>query len=394
MPNPFKYGTIVTGEDFADRKEELQLLTRELTSGQNILLYSPRRYGKTSLMMMVLKELQKQNIITALVDIYGCLSLSDFIGKLVEKTVVPAYSTVDSMMIFLKSALSGFTPEVTVNPDGSIKLSYRKEASQIAEKDLSEVLEASEKLAKTKNKRLVVVFDEFQEIVNLDGTRVEHLMRTVFQHHKLVTYVFMGSKRHLLEQMFNGANRPFYKFAKPFPLGKIPVKEFGNFIRAKFEKTKISIDSSIVDSILKFTEGHPYFTQELCHEIWNLSCDRGHVEEDDVERAKTNILRMQNDLFVRMWDEMTIPQRKLLVAISEERQISAIYSTSFIEKYGLISSSHVLRSVNQLMTEGIIERTNGDYSIPDIFLREWVIAKTTLDESRLHKPKRSDIPQS
>jgi hypothetical protein len=383
MPNPFKYGTIVTGEDFADRKEELQLLTRELTSGQNILLYSPRRYGKTSLMTMVLEKLQKQNIITALVDLYGCLSLSDFIGKLVEKTVVPAYSKVDTMMNFLKSALSGFTPEVTVNPDGSVKLSYRKEASRIAEKDLSEVLDSSEKLAETKNARLVVVFDEFQEITNLDGARIEHLMRTVFQHHRLVTYVFMGSKRHLLEEMFNDANRPFYKFAKPFPLGKIPRKEFGDFVKVKFEKTKISIDSSIVNSVLTFTEGHPYFTQELCHEIWNLSCDKGEVEAQDIEKAKINILRMQNDLFLRMWDKMTIPQRKLVAAIGGEHEVSAIYSNSFIEKYGLVSSSSVLRSVNQLTNEGTIEKTNGKYSLPDIFFREWVLAKTTSDESRL-----------
>jgi hypothetical protein len=383
MPNPFKYGTIVTGEDFADRREELQLLTRELTSGQNILLYSPRRYGKSSLMMMVLKELQKQNIITALVDLYGCLSLSDFIGKLVEKTVVPAYSTVDTMMNFLKSALSGFVPEVTVNPDGSVKLSYRKEAARIDERDLSEVLDASEKLAKAKNKRLVVVFDEFQEISNLDGPRIEHLMRTVFQHHRLVTYVFMGSKRHLLEQMFNGANRPFYKFAKSLALGKISPKEFASFIKAKFEKTKISIDSSIVNSILRFTEGHPHFTQELCHEMWNLSCDKGEVEEQDIEKAKTNILRMQNDFFLRTWDKMTIPQRKLVAAIGGEHEVSAIYSNSFIEKYGLISSSSVLRSVNQLTNEVTIEKTNGKYSLPDIFFREWVVAKTTLDESRL-----------
>jgi hypothetical protein len=385
MPNPFKYGVIVTGEDFADRKEELQLLTRELTSGHNVFLYSPRRYGKSSLIMMVLEELQKRNIMTARIDLLACLSISDFISELVQKTIVPAYSTVDSIVNFLKSTFSGFVPEIIVNPDGSIGLSYRKEASQIDEKKLPDLLNAPEKLAETKNKHLVVVFDEFQEIAALDGTRLERLMRTSFQHHKWVTYVFMGSKRHLLEQMFTGKDRPFHKFATPFPLGKIPAEEFGEFIIRKFENTKVKIGRHMIDAILKFTEGHPYFTQQFCHELWNLSCDKGYVDEGDFEKTNLNILRMNNDIFLEMWDKMTILQRRLLVAISEEGTISAIYSTSLIEKYKLISSSHVSRAVRQLIKEGTIEKINRSYLIPDIFFREWLKTKTTLGESRLHK---------
>lgn len=383
MPNPFKYGGIVTGEDFADREKELKLLIKELTSGQNILLYSPRRYGKSSLMMMVLELLQKKGVMTAFIDVYGCVSLSDLIDKLIEETVVSAYGTMDKIVNFLKSALSGFRAEVTINPDGSLKISYRREIAAAGEKQvLPKVLDAPEKLAKAKNKSLVVVFDEFQEITNLNGTLLENLMRTHFQHHKHVTYVFMGSKRHLMEQMFGDANRPFYRFAKPFPLGKIPIEKFEIFIQKKFKQAKIAVDPSIIGLILAFTDGHPYFTQQLCHEVWNIASERGRVPESDIEEAIAAILRMHNDLFIRIWDSLTVPQKKLLIGISVEGNISSAYSSSFINKYELISPSHVERAIDPLLKDGTIEKANGAYALSDIFFKEWIKTKTAIARAK------------
>jgi hypothetical protein len=379
MPNPFKYGGIVTGEDFADRKKELQYLIGELTSGQNILLYSPRRYGKSSLVTVTLHALQERGIMTAFIDLYGCISEADLVNKLIDKTVVPAYDTVDKMINFLKSAFSGLKPEVTVSTDGNIKVSFAKEVSTLKEKELSQVLDAPEKLAKAKGKRLVVVFDEFQEMANLDGSRLESLMRASFQHHKLTTYVFMGSKRHIIEEMFGNSNRPFYKFAIPFPLGNIATEEFKNFILAKFRETGITVETSLVDSVLALTQGHPYFTQELCHEIWNIACEKNVIQKSVIDQAIANILRIHNDLFIRMWDSMTIPQRKVLFALSLENTISSIYSVTLIQKYNLRSASHVRRAMNQLIKNGIVEKANSDYYVADIFFKEW-IKITTMEE--------------
>lgn len=378
MPNPFKYGMIVTDEDFADREKELKLLVKELTSGQNILLYSPRRYGKSSLMVMVLKLLQKRGTMTSMIDLYGCISLPDFIDKLVKETVVPAYRTTDKLINFLKSSLSGLRTDVTINPDGSTTVSFKKEIAGSGEKHiLREVLDAPEKLAKAKSKPLVLVFDEFQEITNFDGTRLENLMRTHFQQHENVTYVFMGSKRHIMEQMFGDVNRPFYKFAKPFPLGKIPVKEFKKFIQKKFKQTQIAISSSLVDVILAFTQGHPYSTQQLCHELWNIANGRKEVKKIDMEKAVATLLEIHNDLFVRIWDSMTVAQRKLLFGLAMEDEVSAVYSTSFIKKYDLVSASHAQRAIEPLLKDGTVVRVNDSYTFADIFFKEWLRAKAT-----------------
>ncbi|MGD0028743.1 MAG: ATP-binding protein [Candidatus Bathyarchaeia archaeon] len=374
MRNPFKYGTIVTGEDFADREKELKLLSKELTSGQHVLMYSPRRYGKSSLMIMVLQELKKKGIMTTFIDLYGCIFLSDLVDKIVKETVVPAYDKMDKIVNFLKSSLTGLRPVITVNPsDGSFDISYKKEVASAGEnKVLSEVLDAPEKLAIAKNKPLVVVFDEFQEIENFDGKDLENLMRTHFQHHKHVTYVFTGSKKHLMEQMFTDSKRPFFKFARLFPLGKIPKEEFKAFIEKKFENTKVLVTPSIVDAIMTFTDGHPFFTQQLCHEVWNIACEKGKAQKDDVSKAIESLTRIQSDLYIGMWDPLTLFQKKLLTGISMEDRKPAIFSASFIEKYELVSTSHVSRATGQLLKKGLVEKENGCYTLSDIFFKEWI----------------------
>lgn len=373
MTNPFKYGTIVTGDDFADREEELSLLIKELTNGQNIILFSPRRYGKTSLVSVALQKLSEQGALTAYVDVYGCLFLSEFVDNIIKATVIPAYDKLDKAVNFLKTSLSGLRPVITVNPlDGSFEVTYKKEIASSGEtKVLAEVLDAPEKLAIAKNKHLIMVFDEFQEVQNFNGYKIENLMRTYFQHHKHVTYVFIGSKKHLIQEVISTPNNPFFKFAKPFSLDKIPKEKFQVFILDKFKRTNINISASTINHLLDFTEGHPYFTQQLSHELWNIACEKGTVEESDLSKAIELILQTHNDVFVNKWEQLTIFKRKLLVGISHENY-PEIYSADFIEKYELSSSSHVTRAIKSLLEDETLEKIGAEYVLTDIIFREWI----------------------
>jgi AAA+ ATPase superfamily predicted ATPase len=374
MGNPFKYGTIVTEDNFADRQKETEQLVKDLTSGQNILLYSPRRYGKTSLIVRVLDILQSRDVITAFIDLYGIISVSDLIDKIIGETVVPTQGSLQKVGTSLRKWFSNLRPEITLNPDdGSISVSFKREAQVIGEeKVLSQVLDAPQKLAESKKKPVVVVFDEFQEITNMDGVKIEKTMRSHFQAHQNVAYVFCGSKKHIIEEIFGQERRPFYKFAKPFPLRKIPKEEFFKFISKKFKETDISIDSTIVESILSFTDGHPYFTQQLCHEIWNIANETKNVQEDNIMQAVKEILQRHSDYFIRIWDSLALTQRKLIVALAKEGKVASIYSSSFIEKYDLTSASHVKKAMDYFEKEGLVERTNGTYTISDVFLTEWL----------------------
>lgn len=373
LVNPFKYGKIVSGDDFADREKETKQLFGDLKSGQNILLYSPRRYGKTSLIFRTLDLLKKDGVMTSYVDVYGCLTASDLMDKIIQETIVPAQRTLQRIGDFLREQFSDLRPEVTLNTDGSVSVSFKKEVQvQGTEKVLPKILDAPEKLAETKKKQLVIAFDEFQEITGMDGLDLEKSMRSSFQRHKNVTYLFAGSKQHVMEEIFGQERRPFYKFAKPFPLEKIPIKQFATFVASKFKETGISISPAIVDSVLHFTQGHPYLTQQLCHELWNISSEQKEAKEEDISTALNTILSQHGDYFSKIWDSLASSQKKIMTAIAEETQVRNIYSTHFITKHALVSASHVKKALHYLEKEALVEHSDGVYYIEDIFLREWI----------------------
>jgi AAA+ ATPase superfamily predicted ATPase len=376
MANPFKYGKVVSGEDFADRTMETKQLVEDLRSGQNILLYSPRRYGKTSLIIRALDILRSQGVIIAYIDLFRCVTLSDLADKIVQEVVVQSQGKIDKIAEFFKDQISGVRPEFRLNSDGSIAVTLKKEIESMGpELILSKVLDVPEKVAENRQKRVVVAFDEFQEITSLNEGKnysIEKAMRSSFQVQKDVTFLFAGSKQHMLAEMFGKEKRPFYKFAKAFPIGKIPLEEFVEFILTKFKDTTIDVSKETVDKMLFFTQGHPYITQQLCHEVWNIANDHKKVEQTDVEKAIKVILTQHGDYFGKIWDSLKSNQKKLMVAIAQEGTAKNIYSVSFIEKYNLLSASHVKRSLNQLESEALLERSDEGYYIEDVFLREWV----------------------
>lgn len=373
MVNPFNYGKIVSGDSFADREQETKELFEDLKSGQNILLYSPRRYGKTSLVVRTLDLLRKDGAMTSYIDLYGCVTVSDLLDKIIQETIVPAQGTLQKIGDFFKEQLSDLRPELTLNSNGGVSVSIKKEAqAQGSEKVLPRILDTPEMLAESKKKHLILAFDEFQEISEMDGLELEKLMRSHFQKHKNVTYLFAGSKQHVMTEIFGQEKRPFYKFAKPFPLQKIPLPQFAAFITSKFKGTGISISSTVVDSVLGLTEGHPYLTQQLCHELWNICTERKEATNEDVKKALNIILAQHGDYFTEIWDSIAASQKKLMMAIAQEIKVQNIYSTSFIEKYTLISASHVKKALQYLEKEALIDHVAGFYYIEDVFLREWI----------------------
>ena len=135
---------------------------------------------------------------------------------------------------------------------------------------------AVDKEAGRQNKSAVVVLDEFQETANFDDDEIERKMRSVFQNHRNVSYIhiFMGSKTHLMRDIFNNPNRPFYKSGKHFPLGKIDHEELSLFAKKKFSDQGIVIDDNDLNSILNNTECRPYYFQMLCNVLWDVTVHR------------------------------------------------------------------------------------------------------------------------
>lgn len=212
---------------------------------------------------------------------------------------------------------------------------------------------------------MIVAFDEFQEIDVLDGVALEKLMRSKFQYHRNVVYLFMGSKRHLLQEIFSEEGRAFYKFGKPMTLGFIPKEEFAAFISRKFGEGGGSISEDAIECVLNVTGGHPYYTQQLCYGLWFIS--KNIKDASLVEKAIQEILVHEQVNYLKIWDELSILQRRLLIGLSREEHPN-IYSAGFIDKYKLRAPSRVQRALESLESKGIIDGNK----IIDIFFGEWL----------------------
>ena len=364
MQNPFIYGGIVTGENFVNREQELGELGRDLLSGKSVVLYSPRQMGKSSMVEELFSRLGKE-VYHARVDVSAVESRHALAKEIVETVVDSAYTKLDKLkkaVSELPDLLKGLRVNVVITPERNIRFEI---ARDIVSKELGEIFDFAENLARQKGKRMLLAFDEFQDISDLDGVAIEKLMRSKLQNHKNVTYIFMGSKRHMLMRMFNDESRPFYKFSKPMELRPIPNQEFKGFILNKFERGGGRISDEVVEAILDLTEGHPYYTQQLCHELWFIS--KKVMGKSPVQEAINKIIMHEKKNYLETMDRLTPLQRRFLRGLAAEDDVS-VFSSDFVGKYELKTHSHVQRLVKSLEEKGILD----EGKIPDVFFKEWL----------------------
>ncbi len=364
MPrNPFKYGKAVVGADFIDREEELKELTSDLLSGQSVIIYSHRRLGKSSLILESFRRMENESVITVYIDMYGVSSLKDLIEMIIRKTISQSYNKIEKVSKVAGEFLKSLRPKFYLE-EGQIGVEvYREETNQ---NTLGEALNFPQKVAEKKDQRVIMAFDEFQEITNLDGGEIEKTMRSAFQLHDDVSYLFAGSKTHLLKDIFEDGDRPFYNFGKIKTLGKIPRDKFAEGVKEKFENTERPISQPMIERIFDITEGHPYYTQQLCHELWYLSSEEP-LKEDMVKRAKENILQYRSDFYEEQWSSLSSKvQRRVLLALADG--VEDMYSEETIKEYQLKTSSHVQKAHKALKSKGLVK----DKTIVDLFFRSWI----------------------
>jgi hypothetical protein len=181
----------------------------------------------------------------------------------------------------------------------------------------------------------------------------------------------MGSKTHLMRDIFNNPNRPFYKSGKHFPLGKIDSNELGNFAAKKFKTTGINITERELKEIIEITECHPYYFQMLCHVLWEITRDDKAVKLGHIEDAVGILISRESSAYMAIWEGLTVKQKNLLVALMQENN-PEIYSRRFVEKHGLGAPSSLQKATKKLISMELIQRANGSYEITDLFFKRWI----------------------
>ena len=373
--NPFFFGEVVTGENFTDRVKEIERLTADLRGGHNIFLISPRRYGKTSLIINVLEHLKKENLLTFYIDLYKVASLRELLEAYAKGVADSCTTRVERFSEFIKDIFPRLRPKMIIGSDGapSIEVDIQLKDRELFD-SLEEVFDIPEKIAKKQKRNFVVVFDEFQEILSLDGERIEKMMRACFQHHHNVAYLFAGSKRHLIHNMVSDPNRAFYKLGDIMNLQKINPADMGAFLKKHFFKGHIEIADSIIDYILQISDNVPYNVQYLCHHLWNWCLEAKRVEKQDVIKVIDNIIAEQFVNYIALWDGLSLRQRLFLKAISKS-QGKPIFSKDFISENELGTSGSVQKSITLLKKKNIIDVDGKKIVFNDIFFKKWIKKK-------------------
>jgi uncharacterized protein len=373
--NPFTFGDLALDDAFTDREDELRELASDMRNGQNVLVFAPRRYGKSSLVLRAAQEAMRHKALVGYCDVMKTPTKERFAAALARTIYADIASPVDQAFERAAELFRGLRvrPTMEVDPsDGSLRFSFQATRRKADIDDTIErLLELLGELAAERKRRVVIVFDEFQEVVALDR-QFPNLMRAVFQTQPEVSHIYLGSKRHILERIFNDKNEPFWRSAKQLEIGMIAPAKFARFLDERFTASGKAIADDASDRLLAATAGHPYGTQELAYFVWELVPPGGRASVADVEEALTRVLRSEHNHFAQLWDDAPHPQRLLMLALADEPARS-IYSSDYHSRHELPATPTLQTALAGLTKKEIVGRNgSGEHCVIEPFFAEWL----------------------
>lgn len=357
--NPFKYGKIVEDDFFTDRVKELAVVKQFLDSENNLILISPRRFGKSSLIRKALVQLTRPYIV---IDLMKVLSAEDLAAQLLKG--VFRIHPIEK----LKHLMAHFRvlPTVSVNPvTEAIDVSFMPATQTSA--ILEDAFALVEKVS-TPEQRMIVVLDEFQEVNNI-AKGLDRQLRAIMQTQKGVNYVFMGSQESMMTEIFERKKSPFYHFGQLMHLQKIPREDFYNYISKRLperqdmtaEQRDAYMDTT-VNAILDFTRCHPYYTQQLSSAVYGLM-QYSDIFENVVELAISQQVTEHNLDFERLWLNLNMTDRKLMAVLAKQGQ-------SVVDAN--LRTSTAYSALQRLVKKGYVIKTE-TFEVEDPFFRQWIL---------------------
>lgn len=372
MTNPFEYGGVVGEEAFCNRKQEVADLLRAMQNSEKLFLYSERRFGKTSLVRLALQKLPEQEFLGAYVDLWPTDGEASFAAALAKAVTESLSTSAEKLLDTAKRFFGRLVPSLTADEEGKPVLKFDLQASAERAPELEEVLSAPARIAEQSGRRVVVVFDEFQQILEYESDLVERRLRSVIQNHRKVSYLFLGSRKHVIQKMFLDKARPLYRAAGHYPLKTIGVADWTPFIRKRFVDAGKPISDEQIRTLVGLTEGHPFYTQHLCHVLWDRCPESSPVTEDALHAAVKILLERESYGYTTLWDSLAANQKKLLRGLALERGVIKPFSGDFTRRYGLRSASNAQRAIEALLARDAIDRDNGSFVIADRFFKIWI----------------------
>ena len=372
MDNPFVIKAYQSKELFCDREKELQLMLRNCINHSDMTLISQRRMGKTGLILRLFDELGDTcpDIQTVYLDIFSSRNIDDFIKLLAEaslKAFRQKTSIGDKLVTFIKS----LRPQLSfdyITGEPQLQIAYQTaHEKEYTLRGLFDFLDSN-------GTRIVVAIDEFQQIRDYPEQNMEALLRTYVQQMRNLTFIFCGSKKHLMADIFANEKKPFYASTTCIALDKISEDSYARFIRRLFSEGQRTITDDALQFVLTWTRRHTYYTQQLCHTIYaNGSL---LIDLDEVKAACEQLMQQGEAVYLQYRQMLTDKQWDYLIAVAKEGSVNMITASDFLNRYKIGSPSASKRLADALCEKGLL---NADvtldgtaYSVGDVFLSHWM----------------------
>ena len=361
MENPFSYSDYVTGKAFCNREKEQKDLIYFAQNSQNVLLYSHRRMGKTSLLHQVIRALKKAKpaVKSVYIDLYGSLDENDFIDA-----ILTGLTQIESKLERILKQMAGLKVAGSIDPVTSLPTL----SASIKPKERPEYLEKALIIlaSYSKKQKLLVVFDEFQEVAKYSEEGFEKRLRKVIQGHRNISYIFSGSQKHILIEMFDSAKRAFYKMARSYPLENIEIQHYIDWAQKLFKKKGVTVDKDTIIDIVERCDYQPMYIQQFLFDLWRSET----VNLAALDKIQNSIISSQKDQFIVMWNLLTQNQKKALRLLAETEG-KGIYAAEQLQRVGFNSGSVLQRALMSLVEKEILAK-NGTVQFQDAMLKKWV----------------------
>lgn len=369
--NPFQIREIPVDGPFCNRHKEFADLVSYAHAGAAVVVYSPRRYGKTSLVRRVQAELAKQGHLTVFCDFFGVTTADDIAHRL-ARSVFDLTRSQEPLFRKAMRLFSGFRPVLKPDESGMFSLTVEtvgRKADPLER--LDETLRALQEFTVSNEHPVNVALDEFQEIVEVaDSVRIEGLLRQYIQKLRC-SFFFIGSRRRVLLDMFNLRNRPFYQSAITMVLPPLPADEFGPFLSGLFQEGGQDCSTGDGARLVALTGGHPYYTQKLCFFLYEN--DTGTITEGAINEAFDELLANETPVFEAMIQGLASRQIALARALAVE-ETGSVFAADYMARHDLGSSGGIQGALKKLTRLDMIEKQpNGQWRLADPILKRWMI---------------------
>lgn len=370
ITNPFIIAGEIPAEYFCDRKEESKNLIQMLTNGENVCLMSPRRMGKSKLIQFCYSQEPLCNDYYCFyIDIYHTTSLREFTYTFGRQVFNTLKSKSQKMTLWLVQALKSISASFGFDPvNGTPTFNLSLGDVRNPEFTLEEIFKALEKA----DKPCIICFDEFQQIANYPEKNIEALLRGHIQHLGNANFIFSGSSRHLLTQMFHSYARPFYNSTTTLALNAIDLDEYKKFATYWFAQHSKQIDYQLIEQIYQIMESNTYYIQKTLHELFEITPEGESCNIEMLPTIINGMIEEQSASYRQLLSLIPDRQKEVLFAIADADKAEKIMGSQFIRRYSLPSASAVQSSVKKLLETDFITYFDGIYTIPDVLFRMYL----------------------